>query len=451
MKNITTIILSLVLAAAIITGLIIYGKYADTKDALILSEKKLADFDEKINQLNQETNVLNDQIEKYVERFRELETVKSRAVELENAITVKDQGLSVFEEKLNHLQNQFEKEKTTNEALRDELSSKDTMVIGLQKDLEVSRSRGLSLEDKIAKATNKIEGLQRQISDLEGEKAIAETKMGQLKTSFDANTMELKNASERISQLENTISAKDQDLSAFEEKLHDMGKQLEQEKTTKAALENELSYRDAATAGLREKLKHSHSRVLILEDKIAKATDTIEKLERQISTLKGEKTSTVARLGQLKSTYEALVSDLKNQIENQEVAIKTFKEEISVTFVDRILFEFGRAKITPGGRKILGKIGDTLKNVKGKQIRVVGHTDNVPISPGYHYKFPSNWELSAARAASVVNYLQNDLSLDPTNLEAVGRSFYEPIASNETSKGRAQNRRVNIIIAPKVD
>ena len=191
--------------------------------------------------------------------------------------------------------------------------------------------------------------------------------------------------------------------------------------------------------------------MLILEDKIAKATDTIEKLERQISTLKGEKTSTVARLGQLKSTYEALVSDLKNQIENQEVAIKTFKEEISVTFVDRILFEFGRAKITPGGRKILGKIGDTLKNVKGKQIRVVGHTDNVPISPGYHYKFPSNWELSAARAASVVNYLQNDLSLDPTNLEAVGRSFYEPIASNETSKGRAQNRRVNIIIAPKVD
>ena len=117
MKNITTIILSLVLAAAIISGLIIYGKYADTKDALILSEKKLADFDEKINQLNQETDVLNDQIEKYAERFRELETVKSRAVELENAITVKDQGLSVFEEKLNHLQNQFEKEKTTNEAL----------------------------------------------------------------------------------------------------------------------------------------------------------------------------------------------------------------------------------------------------------------------------------------------------------------------------------------------
>jgi chemotaxis protein MotB len=73
------------------------------------------------------------------------------------------------------------------------------------------------------------------------------------------------------------------------------------------------------------------------------------------------------------------------------------------------------------------------------------------ILEGYRYKFPSNWELSAARAASVVNHLQNELGLDPANLEAVGRSFYEPIASNETQEGRAQNRRVNIIIAPKVE
>ncbi len=271
-----------------------------------------------------------------------------------------------------------------------------------------------------------------------------------MKSSYDVNSIELLSARERISELENTISVKNQGISSFETRLHDLEEQFEEEKNNKAALENELSYRDAVTAELQEKLKSSQSRILSLEDEIAKDKSEIKGLQLQLSNIKGEKVIAEVKISQLETTYENLVSDLKKQIENQEVTIKTFEEKISVTFADRILFEFGKAKISPKGRKILGKIGNTLKNVQGKQIRVVGHTDNVPISPGYHYKFPSNWELSAARAASVVNYLQNEQGLDPVNLVAVGCSFYEPIASNETSKGRAQNRRVNIIIVPKV-
>jgi chemotaxis protein MotB len=97
----------------------------------------------------------------------------------------------------------------------------------------------------------------------------------------------------------------------------------------------------------------------------------------------------------------------------------------------------------------LRKVGKTLKNVKDKKIRVVGHTDDVPIiSKNRYYKYPSNWELSAARAARVIRFFQKKVGLDPTTMEAVGRSYYDPIASNETREGRAQNRRVNIIIAP---
>lgn len=157
------------------------------------------------------------------------------------------------------------------------------------------------------------------------------------------------------------------------------------------------------------------------------------------------------QMKQMKTTYEELISGLKEQIQNKEVTIKDFKDALSVNFVDRILFEFGKADLTPEGMKILEKVGEALKNIKGQKIRVTGHTDNVPIRRDYEYKFPSNWELSAARAASVVRYFQDKTGLDPGDMEAIGRSFYQPVASHDTEAGRAQNRRVEIFIAPQME
>jgi flagellar motor protein MotB len=160
---------------------------------------------------------------------------------------------------------------------------------------------------------------------------------------------------------------------------------------------------------------------------------------------------TEVQIKQMKSTYDTLVSDLKDQIQKQEVTIKEFQESLSLNFIDRILFEFGKADLTPEGEKILKKVGEALKNIKGKKIRVTGHTDPVPIRPDFMYKFPSNWELSAARAASVVRYFQDKISLDPKEMEAIGRSFYQPEASNDTKEGRARNRRVEIFVAPQME
>ena len=160
---------------------------------------------------------------------------------------------------------------------------------------------------------------------------------------------------------------------------------------------------------------------------------------------------TEAEMKQMKSTHDKLVSDLKDQIQKQEVTIKESQESLSLNFVDRILFEFGKADLTPEGEKVLKKVGEALKNIKGKKIRVTGHTDNVPIHPDYVHRFPSNWELSAARAASVVRYFQEKTGLDPKDLESVGRSLYHPEAGNDTKEGRARNRRVEILIAPQLE
>jgi chemotaxis protein MotB len=322
MRNITIIVLSVVLAAAIISGLILYQRHLDTKASLLISKKSLSELNEKVAQLNQETSALHNQI-------------RTNAKQL----------------------------------------------------------------------------------------------------------MELKSAEESIAKLENTITMKDQGLSQFKEKIHTLERDLEEERRAK----------DAILTDLQERLQGSQSHIRYLEEEVAKGHNEIQELQRQLIDLKGQKVLSETKKVQLKSTYEALITDLKKQIENQEITIKAFKDQISVTLVDRILFEFGKATITSEGEKILQKVGEILKNIQGKQIRIVGHTDNIPIMPQYQYKFPSNWELSGARSSAVIRYFQKNIHLDPRNLEAVGRSFYEPIASNETSQGRAQNRRVEIIISPQLE
>jgi chemotaxis protein MotB len=154
---------------------------------------------------------------------------------------------------------------------------------------------------------------------------------------------------------------------------------------------------------------------------------------------------------QLKNACEVLIAGLNEQIKKQEITIKEFKGGISLSLVDRILFRLGEATLTPQGEKVLTKVGEGLKKVEGKMVRVVGHTDTVPIHKDYLDKFPSNWELSAARASTVVRYFQDKSGLDPKGMEAVGRSFYQPAAPNDTVKNRALNRRVEILIAPVME
>ena len=258
-----------------------------------------------------------------------------------------------------------------------------------------------------------------------------------------------------LNALENKLSTKETDLTELRKQIDDtnsrnrsLEKDLEEERRDRKNLANELSVKETDLTKLREQQNATKSWATSLENELGKDKSKLEWLQKQHARLSTEKTSVENKLGQMQTTYDELVEDLKRQIQNQEVTIKTYQEKISVSFIDRILFKTGKATITPEGKKVLRRVGKTLKNVQDKKIRVVGHTDDVPIIKRFKYKFPSNWELSAARAARVIRFFQNEIGIDPSNMEAVGRSFYDPISSNDTAEGRALNRRVNIIIAP---
>jgi chemotaxis protein MotB len=262
---------------------------------------------------------------------------------------------------------------------------------------------------------------------------------------------EAERAQGRISKLEQEVAQKTRSLSKCNDINSTLREGLLREGQINVHLSSEIASKDASLNELWKSLKDDQSRIRFLEEEVAKSHSDIEKLQEELSSLKGKKTMAERQVHQLKTAYESLISDLKQQIGDQEVTIKAYEEKISVTMVDHILFEFGMAAITPEGKDILQRVGEVLSNIRDRTIRVVGHTDNIPITPPSQYRFPTNWELSAARAAAVVRHFQNESGIDPRTLEAVGRSLYDPVAINQTAEGRAQNRRVEIIIAPKLE
>jgi len=177
----------------------------------------------------------------------------------------------------------------------------------------------------------------------------------------------------------------------------------------------------------------------------ARAVELSKLLEDTIAKSSKEKEEEIQRLN---SAHDQLVKELQAEIDNKEIQITQLADRLSVSMVDKILFPSGEAEITPAGLKVLARVGNIIKNVQDKIIRVEGHTDNVPIHPRLQKQFSSNWELSTTRATNVVRFLQDQVGMDSNRLQAVGLSEYHPIASNETAAGRSQNRRIEIALLP---
>ncbi len=143
--------------------------------------------------------------------------------------------------------------------------------------------------------------------------------------------------------------------------------------------------------------------------------------------------------------YQALTRQLQAEIQADQVKIRQLEGRLPVTLVDEIVFAPGSAEMNVKGRATLDKIIGTLQNATGKRVVVEGYTDNAPIGPALRSRYPTNWELSTARACDVVRYLQMS-GIDPRRLEAAGFGEYQPVASNDTPAGRSQNRRIDLVL-----
>ncbi|MDO8661960.1 MAG: OmpA family protein [Candidatus Omnitrophota bacterium] len=154
------------------------------------------------------------------------------------------------------------------------------------------------------------------------------------------------------------------------------------------------------------------------------------------------------QLDDLAQAKKLLEDRLGKEISDNEVKLQMMEKGLVITVVGDLLFDSGKAKIKPGAYPLLDKVAAVLKdNMASFNVGIEGYTDNVPIQ---HSKWKSNWELSSARSLSVLHYLVNKEGVSPERLSAIGFGEFRPVASNDTKEGRKQNRRVEIVIQPKV-
>ena len=145
-------------------------------------------------------------------------------------------------------------------------------------------------------------------------------------------------------------------------------------------------------------------------------------------------------------SYQALSQKLSSELSSDQAQITQLQNQLKVTMVNEVLFPEGGYRLSPKGEAALAKIAPTLSNLPGPQIIVQGFTDNVPIGGALRERFPTNLELSSARADDVVRFLVAK-GVPSATISAQGFGDARPVAPNDTPQGRAKNRRVEIVIS----
>jgi chemotaxis protein MotB len=149
-----------------------------------------------------------------------------------------------------------------------------------------------------------------------------------------------------------------------------------------------------------------------------------------------------------KQAMQEMIAELQEEIDANMVRIQMLENYLQVELVEKLLFESASAKVSRDGRKILARIAPILKRAGNQEIHIVGHADDLPPSVRTKEKFPSNWELSTARATNVIQILQWGYGIDPHRLVGEGVAHYRPLKMGKDQEVRERNRAVEILLKP---
>jgi len=261
----------------------------------------------------------------------------------------------------------------------------------------------------------KYDDLKRQYDDAQAQLAARQDQIGTLHQEVAAEQA-------KVQALESDIAAAKQQLSALEEERNAKENELAQLKTEETRLNDELAK--------------------LIKDR-SQLKESTEKLQVALLELNKRKLEAERRVAE----FKALLAKFKNLIDSGKLQVKIVDGRMVLVLPTDVLFDSGSAKLSKEGVDAVRQVTVVLKELRGRRFQVEGHTDNVPI---HTPQYPSNWELSAARALGVVNAM-TDAGMPGAALSAAGYGEYHPAATNGSEPGRRENRRIEIVLVPDLD
>jgi chemotaxis protein MotB len=226
--------------------------------------------------------------------------------------------------------------------------------------------------------------------------------------------------------------------------------EMQAQKDQLAATQAKLSEAEQRGNSLDQQLKELSAQNAELMDRLNLAgaekgtlSQTLADREKALTELREREKQAQARL----KTFQDMVDKFKAMIDSGKLRVRVVRGRMVVELSENILFDSGKDELKKEGQEALTQVATVLSSIANRDFQIAGHTDNIPIKSA---KFPSNWELSTARAVEVTRYLA-DKGVDPSRLSAAGYADTQPVASNSDADGRRQNRRIEIVLMPNLD
>ena len=239
---------------------------------------------------------------------------------------------------------------------------------------------------------------------------------------YHASLSALESARNDSARLAGRVAQQETEIGQLKQQIGDLNKKVDDLTNRTGQLSTESANKQSALNKSQQELAANQKRLEQLQALMDQQKKAIQEIRKKMA--------------------DALVGFNSNEL---TVAIKNGK--VYVSLQENLLFPSGSAVVNPKGKVALGKLAEVLNNNPEITVDIEGHTDSIPIRG----KYQDNWDLSTARATSIVRILTVDYKVDPVRIVASGHSQYDPVQTNSTADGRALNRRTEIILSPKLD
>ncbi|HJL18108.1 MAG TPA: OmpA family protein [Sandaracinaceae bacterium LLY-WYZ-13_1] len=261
---------------------------------------------------------------------------------------------------------------------------------------------------------------------------------------------ELDACRDRAAELEAGIREGAEHREALEERLARLQATNDAMERTILTLAGGMEEAEESRAELESSLQAASSTLAELEEARGELTEDLQRTRRSLTSAErslAELRAREARARRRAETFRSLLTRMRELIESNEVRVRVHRNRMVVEMPERVLFDSGRAELRSRGEDVVTQVGEVLQSLEDRDFQVAGHTDSEPIRRS---RYDSNWELSTARALTVAELLREQ-GMPAERLSVAGFADTQPVASNETEQGRAQNRRIEIVLLPNLD